>query len=51
MYVYEFIKNILKNEYTNISVMNEIQVVKNKELKVRKINVNMTMSYYDDVSK
>ena len=47
VYVYEFIKIILKNEYHNISVMNEKHVIKNKNLKVRKINVNMTMSYYN----
>lgn len=48
LYVYEFIKIILKNEYHNISVMNEKHVIKNKNLKTRKINVNMTTSYYNN---
>lgn len=50
VYVYEFIKIILKNEYHNISVINEKHVIKNKNLKVRKINVNMTTSYYNNAT-
>jgi hypothetical protein len=35
-YIFEFIKNILKNEYSNISVDNDKQLVKVKKTKLRK---------------
>lgn len=45
-FIYSFIKKILENEYKNIYVENELQVIKNKNVKLRKKNVFMTNEYY-----
>lgn len=36
IFIYEFIKNILQNEYHHIAVQNETPIVKNKQKKIRK---------------
>ncbi len=45
-FIYNLIKKIFKNEYYNVSVMNEEPIVKNKINKIRKKIVNMDLSYY-----
>ena len=44
--VYEFIKNILLNEYTKICIPNEEPITKIKKEKVRKKNITVTLDYY-----
>jgi hypothetical protein len=39
MFIFEFIKNILKEEYSNIFVKNDKQIVKVKKTKLRKKNI------------
>ena len=51
VYIYEFIKNIFKNEYQNISVSNEEPIVKNKITKIRKRTVMVSSEYYNELSK
>jgi hypothetical protein len=50
VYIYEFIKNIFKNEYQNISVSNEEPIVKNKITKIRKKTVMVSSEYYNELS-
>jgi hypothetical protein len=45
-FVFEFLKNILLNEYENISVKNDDQVVKIKKQKLRKKTISITNQYY-----
>ena len=45
-FVFEFLKNILLNEYENISVNNDDQVVKIKKQKLRKKTISITNQYY-----
>ena len=46
-YIFEFIKNILYNEYHNISILNEDKNVKIKKTKLRKKIITMTHNYYN----
>lgn len=46
MYIYNFIKKILEDEYRNISVKNEEPIVKNKNIKIRKKTLLVTNEYY-----
>jgi hypothetical protein len=46
LFVFEFIKMFLVNEYENISVTNEGPVNKSKKMKIRKKVVQMTTEYY-----
>jgi len=46
-FIYNFIKNILEAEYINIHVESEVQVIKNKNVKLRKKTVFMTNEYYN----
>jgi hypothetical protein len=48
MFVYEFIKNILADEYRNIYVTNDEPVVKNKKTKLRKKTFSATHDYYQE---
>jgi hypothetical protein len=48
LFIFEFIKNILKNEYYQIHTANEEVVVKNKKTKIRKKKINISQSYYDN---
>lgn len=45
-FVFEFLKNILMEEYENISVKNEELVAKVKKLKLRKKLISITNQYY-----
>jgi hypothetical protein len=46
MFIFDFIKNILKTEYEKISVVSEEAVVKTKKSKLRKKNVTISNNYY-----
>ena len=46
LFIFDFIKNMLKEEYTNISVVSEEPVVKTKKSKLRKKNVTISNNYY-----
>jgi len=46
MFIFDFIKNVLKQEYEKISVVSEEPVVKTKKSKLRKKNVTISNSYY-----
>jgi len=48
-FVFEFIKQILHDEYTSIYVTNEESKVKNKKTKLRKKIINLTSAYLKDV--
>ena len=48
--VYEFIKKILKDEYTNIVVRGLKDSVKTKQPKIRKKKITMTKTYYNSMS-
>jgi hypothetical protein len=50
-FIYSFIKKILEIEYKDIYVENEIQVVKNKNIKLRKKTVFMTNEYFNNITK
>uniref|UniRef100_A0A6C0JDY8 Uncharacterized protein n=1 Tax=viral metagenome TaxID=1070528 RepID=A0A6C0JDY8_9ZZZZ len=48
-FVFEFIKQILHDEYKNIYVANEDTAIKNKKTKLRKKIINLTSAYLKDV--
>jgi TATA-box binding protein (TBP) (component of TFIID and TFIIIB) len=48
-HVYEFIKNMLQNEYFTIRVTNNITTTKVKKSKVRKKTIIINQQYYNDV--
>jgi hypothetical protein len=50
-FIYNFIKNILEAEYINIHVESEVQVIKNKNVKLRKKTIFMTNEYYNENCK
>ena len=50
-FIYNFIKNILESEYNNIHVESEVQVIKNKNVKLRKKTIFMTNEYYNENCK
>jgi hypothetical protein len=45
-FIYNFIKTILTNEYSNISVINDEVSIKTKKTKLRKKIVSVTQSYF-----
>jgi hypothetical protein len=47
-FIFEFIKNILKDEYGNISVDNDKQLIKIKKTKLRKKTIMATKSYLEN---
>lgn len=49
-YIFDFIKNILEQEYLNIRVTNEIVHIKDKSLKIKKRVVTVTHEYYNQIS-
>jgi len=51
MFVFEFIKRFLTEEYENIRVVNEGPVAKLKKSKIRKRTVQVTSAYFDEVSQ
>jgi hypothetical protein len=46
MFIFDFIKNILKQEYEKIGVVSEEPVIKTKKSKLRKKNVTISNNYY-----
>jgi hypothetical protein len=52
LFIFEFIKKILQNEYYNIHTANEQVIVKSKKTKLRKKKINISQYYYENsVSK
>jgi hypothetical protein len=52
LFIFEFIKKILQNEYYNIHTASEEVIVKSKKTKLRKKKINISQNYYDNsVSK
>ena len=49
LFIFQFIKKLLLDEYSDISVNTDINVVKNKKTKLRKRSVRMTQSYRDTI--
>jgi hypothetical protein len=49
-FVYEFIKNILSIEYSNIYVSSDIQPTKEKKQKLRKKMINITNTYFTELT-
>jgi len=47
-FVFEFIKQILLDEYENICIMSENPVIKNKKPKLRKRTISYTNTYYEN---
>jgi len=47
-YIYEFIKNMLREEYSNIMTPSEEQVTKVKQVKIRKRTITVTKEYMND---
>tara|TARA_B100001057_G_C22867293_1_gene957111 strand:+ start:621 stop:1739 length:1119 start_codon:yes stop_codon:yes gene_type:complete len=50
-FVYDFIKNILRNEYHSIQTNSDNTVVKEKKVKQRKKNINVTNEYYSAITQ
>jgi hypothetical protein len=48
-YIYDFVKKILKDEYYNICVNPLTPEMKEKKIKIRKKNVEMTPEYYESI--
>jgi hypothetical protein len=49
-YIFDFIKNILETEYANIRVTNEIPIIKDKSLKIKKRIAVVSDEYYKQIS-
>jgi hypothetical protein len=49
LFVFEFIKQFLVNEYENICVVNDGPVSKVKKVKLRKRTIQMTQEYYNGI--
>ena len=50
LFIFEFIKKMLIHEKPNICVNNEEVVLKNKKVKLRKRNIQLTKLYFDTIS-
>lgn len=50
LFIFEFIKKMLIHEKPNICVNNEEVVLKNKKVKLRKRNIQLTQLYFDSIS-
>ena len=50
LFIFEFIKKMLIHEKPNICVNNEEVVLKNKKIKLRKRNIQLTQLYFDSIS-
>ena len=50
MHIFEFIKQVLRDEYVNIMVTNEAPVNKSKKTKLRKKNVNVSREYFSTIT-
>jgi hypothetical protein len=51
VFIFDFIKNILKNEYQNISVDNDKHLTKIKKTKLRKKTILISQNHLDGVSE
>lgn len=51
LFIFEFIKKILSEEYLVISVKNEETIVKNKKVKLRKKTITVTHDYFNTIHK
>ena len=51
LFVFEFIKRFLAEEYENIQVANEGPVAKSKKTKIRRRSIKMTSEYFRDIAK
>lgn len=49
-YVYEFIKQILRDEYSSIVVKGVEEFSKNKKAKIRKKRITLSKTYYDEMN-
>ena len=49
-HIFDFIKSILVNEYENVCVTNEIPVIKDKSIKIKKRIVVVTSEYYKQIT-
>ena len=49
-YIFDFIKNILEVEYSTIRVTNEVPIVKDKSLKIKKRIAIVSDEYYKQIS-
>lgn len=49
IYIYEFIRKIFETEYINIFVKNEEHAIKNKSLKMKKKQINVSTDYFSNV--
>lgn len=49
-HIFDFIKNILMNEYENVCVTNEVPVIKDKTIKIKKRVVVVTTEYYKEIT-
>jgi len=50
LFVFEYIKQFLSEEYENIRVIHEGPIAKTKKMKIRKRIVQMTPDYFKEVS-
>jgi hypothetical protein len=50
LFVFDFIKGFLAEEYENIHVANDEPVAKSKKTKIRKRTIQMTLEYFRDIS-
>ena len=51
LFIFEFIKNVLINEYPNIVVTTDETTAKVKKTKLRKKSINVSSNYYSTISK
>jgi hypothetical protein len=49
-HIFDFIKNILMNEYENVCVTNEVPVIKDKTIKIKKRIAVVTTEYYKQIT-
>jgi hypothetical protein len=49
--VFEFIKKVLTAEYSNIKVITDSDIKKQKVAKIRKKTISLTLDYYNTIKK
>jgi len=50
-FIYNFIKKILADEYSEINIANEDSIIKNKKPKLRKKLISVSQTFINNVSK
>ena len=50
-FIFKFLKKILCDEYSNISIINENTSIKEKKIKQKKKKIIMTPSYFDKIQQ